>query len=617
MEKNYKNKYGDIVRIDPTRGNNKCREYDKCIKCRKYDECDKNKKCRVYPNVCKNRNFRDDSSSLRSILGLLEEKQNRCINAQKVNAEEIKYINYLYSGSFQKGLQHDRVNGRLVSSQDYETMVNAIVKNDQKLLANVPLATGSTVKLANPLASLATVLEGAPQCTLRIDIPPALSTNSAAAEMLEIYAQVIARDVPFINYDTDPTIALLLKNEYLNNSVLLANLKYNCPGPFTTKTIFRGNTIGETVGPYISQLFLLNIPEGALLIPQKYRSPPSRAIAQADGFRVEWGVTLGEAVDMVNGNLNLLPPITPPNQLVARFINDGRTLAEAVHNDPPYQFFFQASQILLALGAQPNPGFPVYPNQTGFVTNFGIASIQSALADVTSYSLKHTWYWKWQHFRRLRPETFGVWVNDVKNGLVSNKNNFDLTNLILNSPILNQILDINNSWVPNSNSYTLPLAYREGSPLHPSYPGGHAAIAGACITVLKIYFDAEQPWLKLPGVVTGILSGIPNSIVQSNENGLNLVPYTEPDANLITIAGELNKLAGNDANGRDWAGIHYRSDWIQGIVLGQKVAIHYMEDLLASSIENNLDGSPPEITFTGIFGDKITIKPTTCRNLKY
>ncbi len=33
----------------------------------------------------------------------------------------------------------------------------------------------------------------------------------------------------------------------------------------------------------------------------------------------------------------------------------------------------------------------------------------------------------------------------------------------------------------------LPMAFQEGSPMHPSYGAGHATVAGACVTILKAY----------------------------------------------------------------------------------------------------------------------------------
>ena len=63
--------------------------------------------------------------------------------------------------------------------------------------------------------------------------------------------------------------------------------------------------------------------------------------------------------------------------------------------------------------------------------------------------------------------------------------------------------------------YFLSQAFPEGSPTHPAYPTGHGAVAGACITVLKFFFDGNFV--------------IPNPMVATND-GLSLIPYTGADA---------------------------------------------------------------------------------------
>jgi hypothetical protein len=70
-----------------------------------------------------------------------------------------------------------------------------------------------------------------------------------------------------------------------------------------------------------------------------------------------------------------------------------------------------------------------------------------------------------------------------------------------------------------------PQAYPEGCPTHPAFPGAHATIAGAGITVLKAFFNESFV--------------IPNPVVPSDD-GLTLRPWTgEP----LTIGNELDKLA--------------------------------------------------------------------------
>src|SRR5437660_6510937 len=47
-------------------------------------------------------------------------------------------------------------------------------------------------------------------------------------------------------------------------------------------------------------------------------------------------------------------------------------------------------------------------------------------------------------------------------------------------------------FVKNRGSYLLPITFPEGSPTHPSYGSGHATVAGACVTVLKAFFNTDN-----------------------------------------------------------------------------------------------------------------------------
>ena len=105
----------------------------------------------------------------------------------------------------------------------------------------------------------------------------------------------------------------------------------------------------------------------------------------------------------------------------------------------------------------------------------------------------------------------------------------------------------------------LPQAYPEGSPLHPSFPAGHAGIAGACVTILKAFTD---PAALIPSPVTPSL------------DGLDVVSFKKD----LSIEGELNKLAWNIAFGRSFAGIHYRSDHQAGLLLGEDIALQLLAE---------------------------------------
>jgi hypothetical protein len=113
----------------------------------------------------------------------------------------------------------------------------------------------------------------------------------------------------------------------------------------------------------------------------------------------------------------------------------------------------------------------------------------------------------------------------------------------------------------------LPIAFPEGSPTHPAYGAGHATVAGACVTILKAWFNESTRLVDL-GVTP----------LQPTDDGLALVPYAEADAGDMTVGGELNKIAANVALGRNMAGVHWRSDATESFKLGEQVAIGLMRD---------------------------------------
>jgi hypothetical protein len=90
-----------------------------------------------------------------------------------------------------------------------------------------------------------------------------------------------------------------------------------------------------------------------------------------------------------------------------------------------------------------------------------------------------------------------------------------------------------------------------------------ATVAGACVTILKAWFDESFV--------------IPDPIV-SSEDGIELIPYTGPDAGSLTVGGELNKVAANIAMGRNFAGIHWRTDYSESVKLGEQVALGILEE---------------------------------------
>jgi hypothetical protein len=211
--------------------------------------------------------------------------------------------------------------------------------------------------------------------------------------------------------------------------------------------------------------------------------------------------------------------------------------------------------------------------ETGFAT-FGGPHICCLLGAACQDALKAAWYQKWSIHRRLRPEEFGGRVHQTKVGAA----NYPIPADLLNSGALPAVFAANGS-------YLLPQAFAEGCPMHPAYPAGHATVAGACSAMLKAFFDETQ-------LVT--------NTVQASADGLSLLPLNDI---ALTVGGEINKLAFNIAMGRNFGGIHYRSDAEIGFILGENVAIAMLQDLVNTFTETftgfqftRLDGTPVSIS---------------------
>ena len=63
--------------------------------------------------------------------------------------------------------------------------------------------------------------------------------------------------------------------------------------------------------------------------------------------------------------------------------------------------------------------------------------------------------------------------------------------------------------------------------------------------------------------------------VQATADGAQLEPWRRHP---LTLGGEINKLASNIALARDAAGVHFRSDSIRGLKLGEEVALGLLTD---------------------------------------
>jgi len=72
----------------------------------------------------------------------------------------------------------------------------------------------------------------------------------------------------------------------------------------------------------------------------------------------------------------------------------------------------------------------------------------------------------------------------------------------------------------------------------------------------------------------------------------------------LTVGGERNNLASNIALGRDAAGVHYRSDRVEGIKVGEAIAISILRD--TATLYNEVF---PGFSFTKYDETPVTISP--------
>jgi len=445
------------------------------------------------------------------------------------NGDEDLYPNKI--ANFPKALPHNQLGE--VDLFAYKGLIRALSTGDPDEFETIPL--GGVVKLANPQAAYAFDMVGPDSHHLSMIPAPAFSSAEIASEIAELYWQALTRDVPFTDYDTDP-LTLAAASD-LSGFSDFRGPKVN--GMVTTGTLFRGNTPGELVGPYISQFLWKEIPFGATTIVQRYRT----TVAGDDHLTAyqEW-------LNIQNGFPSVAQNEFDPTP---RYIRNGRDLGEWVHRDFSYQGVLATCSILLGFGQSAlDPSNPYLRSLTQVCfTTFGSAHILDFVARAASASLKAAWFQKWLVHRRLRPEEFGGRVHNRLTGTTD----YPINPELLNSQAVSAVFD-------KFGTYLLPQAFPEGSPTHTAYPAGHATITGAGVTMLKAFFKESFV--------------IPNPVVASAD-GLSPLPFSGPP---LTLGGELNKLVTNISLGRCTAGIHYRSDGIGGLKLGEAVAIGILQD---------------------------------------
>jgi hypothetical protein len=447
----------------------------------------------------------------------------------KTNGDEERYFNKI--ANFSKGLPHD-VLGE-VNLTAYAGLITALTSGAPGDFEAIQL--GGTLKFSNPQSSYAYCLEGTDSHVGVTAMPPLYTSNEQGSEMAEDYWMALARDVAFANFDSDSTIASAVSD-------LGTFPDYQGPQPVTPGNIFRGFTPGDLVGPYVSQFLTLPIAYGAIPVPQQIITNVA-----GDDHMTSYLAWLNIQNGGAPGDKNVFD--TTP-----RYIRNLRDLTAFVHKDFSYDAGLTAALILGGMGATLDPNNPYlgYKNTSPFGT-FGAPDAVDMVGRVSAAALRCVYFQKWLVHRRVRPEEY---AGNVQNQ-ITGQGSYPLPARLLSSAVLPAIFS-------KFGSYLLPMAYPEGCPSHPSYPQGHGTLAGATVTVLKAFYNESFV--------------IPNPMVASSD-GLSLMPYT---GGQLTIGNELNKLAANIARARDASGVHWRGDGMNGLLLGEALAIKILKDLKAN-----------------------------------
>src|SRR6516164_7695641 len=168
------------------------------------------------------------------------------------NGDEDRYADK--RANFAKTLPHDEIGE--VKPDSYAAWISILASGDPGQFEHVPRDPLAVARLNDPQATYAFDMVGIDSHATHLSPPPAFASARMAAEMAELYWQMLTADVPFQNYEANPLIAAALSD--LN--AFTYRLGSGQEGKITQGTLFRGETVGDLIGPYISQFLWLDIP---------------------------------------------------------------------------------------------------------------------------------------------------------------------------------------------------------------------------------------------------------------------------------------------------------------------------------------------------------------------
>jgi hypothetical protein len=545
------------------------------------------------------------------------------------NGDEQRYALAHYPMSFTKGLDHDDVTGLVADHGHFEAFRQAIDEGwIEPFTTRVPVPTTPPGekdpcprrKWEAPTAGVVYDLQGPDAQAVTMPPAPELCSDELSFEMAEVYELALLRDVPLTSFDADGgTGSASIDAAYAR----LNNLPYaqagfpgrtrtvNASGQLDRQTVFRGSGRGVSNGPYLSQFMLMGSGASTAEVEQGYISYGAQRIDQRVPVAEEkldymqlWNdwLTVQEGFDVNKCGLGRENPKCSSGQKfdgTRRFICTPRDLATYVHFDALYQAYLNATLLLLSMGTPFDPGFAnlsgmrnVYdptegqPQNAGGFALYGGPHILTLVTEVATRALKAVRFQKFNNHLRLRPEALAARIEKaqaIDKAHPSLCGAFGKMRGQLDETI-QAVWGFNDTAV-GTGSALLPMAFAEGSPMHPTYGAGHATVAGACTTIVKAFFDtgtvlglsaAEGCDNGKPGFFNSICAPLVFEPVDKGKGLKARAPgkYECP----LTLESELNKLAANISIGRNMAGVHYYSDYYDSLRMGEEIAIGMLEE---------------------------------------